>query len=733
MYAPYLVGAGNLSRIMIIKRSFTHTVKRAHRLWFPLAALFVALLLPAAQAQEGTDAPEDDEITELEPLVVTGDLLLKREDRLPASNTLLGEGALDKAGNKHFQDVLKQVPNINWAGGTSRPRFFQIRGIGANSQFGNEIPATSVGFLIDGIDFTGMGSIASLFDVDQVEVLRGPQAAAFGANAMAGMILLRSKEPTPYFTGKFEAEVGNYDLRRAGAALGGPIGDFNNSGLSFRVSAEKLYHNGYRKNHYLDRDDTNERDETTGRLKLNWEATPKLNFQITTLIADFDNGYDVWSLDNDSYNTTTDEPGKDAQQTKALSLRSTLNIKENLDLIYLGSASDSDILYSYDWDWSNPEELEELYGPEIYHGTDVTDRERDIHTHDLRLRSLSNEQRTGIQSWATGLYYKDFQEKQVYFDVNSAYETSSFAGYAQTEWGLNDHLSLEFAGRIEESSIDYRDEFGTHLDNDETLWGGKTALRWTPSATDRFYLSVDRGFKMGGVNMDDEVPGEFRVYDTETLWNYELGWRAFRQNGRFNSNLSVFYMNRKDMQVDSSIQTGDGNTFALYKDNAASGTNYGIEWDLSWNVNDIWSFFGSLGYLKAEFDDYTYVDPSDNTSIINLDGSEQGYAPTYTYRAGTEVALNNGLFGEISVHGRDAYLFHFTSGSELDGYNLVDLRLGYDKGNWRLTFWVNNLLDNHYDVRGFYFANEPPAYDDPQVWLTQGDRRQLGATLRYRF
>ena len=112
----------------------------------------------------------------------------------PVSITVLNERTLQDAGRQHFEDVLAAVPNLNWAGGTSRPRFFQIRGIGEREQY-EGAPNPSVGFLIDDIDFSGIGMPATLFDVGRIEVLRGPQGMRYGANALAGLIVMRGQEP----------------------------------------------------------------------------------------------------------------------------------------------------------------------------------------------------------------------------------------------------------------------------------------------------------------------------------------------------------------------------------------------------------------------------------------------------------------------------------------------------------------------------------------------------------
>src|SRR6202043_112754 len=101
---------------------------------------------------------------------------------LPGSVSVLSGTTLRDAGQQHFEDVLALVPNLNWAGDTSRPRYFQTRGIGELEQY-QGAPNPSVGFLIDDIDFSGLGTAGTLYDIDQVDVLGGPQATRYGANA----------------------------------------------------------------------------------------------------------------------------------------------------------------------------------------------------------------------------------------------------------------------------------------------------------------------------------------------------------------------------------------------------------------------------------------------------------------------------------------------------------------------------------------------------------------------
>ncbi|MGB1128245.1 MAG: TonB-dependent receptor plug domain-containing protein, partial [Opitutales bacterium] len=143
-------------------------------------------------AQDENELP----VYELKDIIVTGQLWDSELQKTTASVSVLDNEQLKSNGSQHFEDVIHSIPNLTWTGGTSRPRYIQMRGIGENSQFEGETPDSTVRFLIDDFDLTGLGTVGNLFDVQQVEVLRGPQAGAFGANAAGGVVQIVSNEPT---------------------------------------------------------------------------------------------------------------------------------------------------------------------------------------------------------------------------------------------------------------------------------------------------------------------------------------------------------------------------------------------------------------------------------------------------------------------------------------------------------------------------------------------------------
>ena len=162
-------------------------------------------------------------IPELPVTIVTGELWEYELQETSASVTVIEDELLQSSGTQHFGDLINAVPNMTWSATSSRPRYLQIRGIGENSQFEGETPDSSVRFLVDDLDFTGLGTIGNLFDTQQVEVLRGPQAGAFGLNAAGGVVQIVTNDPTPYWSGQVEGTIGNDSLFAGGFALGGPL------------------------------------------------------------------------------------------------------------------------------------------------------------------------------------------------------------------------------------------------------------------------------------------------------------------------------------------------------------------------------------------------------------------------------------------------------------------------------------------------------------------------------
>ena len=218
-----------------------------------LCSVLIAALPAYALADEGSveDVPENYPAGPLEEIVVAA---FRQENviELDSSVSVLGRETIEAATLQHFEEMIALVPNMNWSGDGSRARYFQLRGIGELEQY-EGAPNPSVGFIVDDIDLSGVGGISTVFDLERVEVLRGPQATRFGARALAGLVYIQSADPTRETDVNAEVLLGNEDSYGAGVAVGGGLGER----FSGRFSIHHFQGNGFYDNVYLGRDDTN--------------------------------------------------------------------------------------------------------------------------------------------------------------------------------------------------------------------------------------------------------------------------------------------------------------------------------------------------------------------------------------------------------------------------------------------------------------------------------------------
>lgn len=698
--------------------------------------LTVALLAPVAAWAADTNATERGAVYELRDLTVSPEPGASRLPDASTTATVLDATALQDAGAEHLQQALALVPNLTAAGGTSRPRYYQIRGIGERSQFAGEGPPNfSVGFLVDDMDLSGLGMHASLFDVDEVEVLRGPQAAIYGSKALAGLIHVHTADPSPVPEGRARVTVGTDALAGFGAAVGGPVGS-SPSALTTRFSVEHMEMNGFRDNAYLGRDDTNARDEWTVRSKWRWEPDEEMRWDLLGLWSRYDNGYDEFMPDNNGFTTYADRPGRDRQETVGGSLRSTWMQPEPFRVLSITTYTVTDVDYGYDADWGNdafwaapPYDWDPAREGYAYDFTESLSRRRGNASQDLRVISEpGGEVLWGSSAWHVGAYASHLSEDDDYTGfgtLGSEYRATSGALYGELGTRVADATVLRTSWRGEERATDYEDDQQVNFDGDDTMWGGRVALEHKLDREVLAFAGVSRGFKGGGVNQNPALPPERRAYDPETLWCADTGTKGRFFDGRTTAALTLFYMWREDLQIGTSAQgdPSDPTAFVYFTDNAASGYNYGLESEVAQQLTSWWQVFGNVSLLESEFRNYESADGSGS-----LDGREQPYAPAYSYLAGTQVRLPVGCFARAEVEGKDAFYLGDGHDQRSEPYEVVNAQLGYGHGAWTLTLWGRNVFDKRYITRGYYFGLEPPAFAD-ELYVTYGDPAQFGATL----
>ena len=713
----------------------------------PLAlAIAAALSTPVFAQTDAIDKP--DPSTEMEVMVVTADFRSSSLEKMPSSITVIDSQKIQDESAQHFEDLLNSIANFNWSGGSSRPKYFQIRGVGEQEQY-QGAPNSSVGYIIDDIDLSGIGMVSSMYDLQQVEVLRGPQGTRYGANALAGLIYLKSNDPTDVFEHGGEVSLGDDDLRTFSGFSSGPLTDSGK--LLYRVSMQQHQQNGYHDNLYLGRDDTNGRDEFSGRAKLRWYATDDLQFDLTVLHADFDNGYDVWSLTNSPTQTTSDQPGVDSQRTTGAGFKATYSGAENFELTSLTSFANTDHHYSYDGDWANSEywaskqcndDNGNLAPCQYDYFWDKTGQRK---TASQEFRLSSTEQgRIFAEStdWLLGVYAMNLKEdNQLYSEYNaspdevldSEYEATNYALFGQLDTDLGSNYALSVGLRLERRNSHYSDTNNDNFDPSETMWGGHIAVSKVLNDSHNAYVRVARGYKAGGFNMTLPVElNDKKEFSTETLYNYEIGLKSHWLAGLIDTNLALFYMDRQDQQVAASQQDPDKpQRFILFTENAGSSNNYGAELDATWYATDNLQVYSSLGWLETAYGDYQYQDKYGTE--VDLTGRDLAHSPHLTYSLGGTYRANSGWFANLNLSGKSEFYYSDSNESRSEPYTIVNARVGYEASAWSAYLWGRNLFNEEYGVRGFYFGNEPDNGWAEKQYIRYGDPRQIGVTFNVKF
>lgn len=702
-------------------------------------ALTLAVSLSGAATLAQPDSLTDAEITE--EILVTADFRQAQALNLATSVSVIDADTIENRNAEHLAEVLNLAPNVNMSTGASRGRFFQIRGIGERSQFVEPINP-SVGLIVDGIDLTGIGGAATTLDIQQIEILRGPQGTLYGANALAGLINMVSGQPTETLTGEVKGTVAQYDTRTFSGVLSGPVNDQ----LGFRVAVEQHKSDGYQENAFLGIDDNQNFDEQTARAKMSWQPSDDLQLDVTALYVDVDNGYDAFSLDN-TRTTLSDQPGHDRQETLAGSINMRLQATDAYELVTLFSHANSDLEYGYDEDWAYEDlcvDFDCIY--DGYNSFDNYLRDNRNTTADVRLVSSNSADELG---WLAGAYFRDQSEnlrrEYTYLseDFLSDFSTKNRALYGQLDIPLAQQWKLVTGLRYEEREADYADSDGATFEPQEDMWGGKLALEYRTEADTLIYALASRGYKAGGFNSNQDIPAVDREFFTETMWNYEAGIKGMAFENRLQAQLAVFYQDRSDVQTKQSlVRPIEGELcpcrFIDYTTNAAAGNSYGLEAELNWQAGARTQLFASLGLLQSEFENFASFAHAqadrETGEPFDLSGHELPHAPNYQFAVGALVNITERWYARVEVEGKDAFFFSSRHEAKSDAYELLNVRLGYTAEDWELALWGRNLADQDYQTRGFgSFGNDPRKGYATEPYHQYGDPRVIGVSVSYSF
>jgi outer membrane receptor protein involved in Fe transport len=576
---------------------------------------------------------------------------------------------------------------------------------------------------------------ATLHDLQQVEVLRGPQGTQYGANALAGLIVVRSNAPERAAGYSLGATGGDHATGSLGFTATGPMELFDSA---WRIAVDKYRSDGFMRNAFLGRDDTNGRDELTARLKWHGEPGAATALDFTWLHADLANGYDAWALDN-SRTSLSDKPGRDSQLANGASLKLTTAAGANR-LTVIGSHADSKSVNSYDSDWGN----DLSWAPYIYDYTFRSGRHRRTGNLEIRLASPAGDLEWLVGAYvlrlhesgrdvATGHYVEpdDPDDGGSTDQLDLRYRATNLALFGQLDGLLAPRWHWSAGLRLEQRRARYRDDnvgaaaCAADFCARDRMLGGQVSISRELTAGASAYAALSRGYKAGGFNLGD-VPAGKRRFDPEYLWNLETGFRT-GIGSRGYADVSLFYQRRHDQQVRTGTQVvqGDPNTYRFITTNLPKGYGAGLEASLQFELARGLQVGASLGLLRTRSGTFTMQDENGDDQLIP--SRENAHAPSYTAALNATWRGSSGFMARADFTAMDSFHFDVPTDHDMQAKarSLLHLKAGYERGRWSVYGWVRNVFDAKQAVRGFFFENEPPDWEQ-KLYIQRGDPRQFG-------
>ena len=644
------------------------------------------ILISALFAQNVVTESDSLNPIELEGVEILSSLRQVNEGDLAASAIVFSD-ELELFQGQHFSDLLLKVPNLNYAGGTSRPRFFQVRGEGSVSRYADQGPPSPyVGLVLDGMDLSELGMITPLFDMQQVEVLMGVQTSLFGASASSGLINFKTNDPTDEEGGYAMMQLGSYNTFTNGLVYNLPF----ENGWKLRLVGHSNVSDGYKENVALGGYASANKNETSLRVKLLKEGN-LITQKYTVIASDFDNGYDNWSPDNNTDNITySDNPGKDSQKSQIFIADYRYDLGEQIVDLNVGISS-NETLHSYDSDWGNYSFwLDEPYSfnPDVegyqYDFFDSFDREIDTRTTDLRFKSNINN--NNKVDYVFGLYnstYEETTDAAGYIfggsstGLSSGYDITTKSVYGELAFNFDNSSTLAFAFRNEARDIDYFDFENAgasfELDGD---WNTsyKVSYELHPKENLHWYIYAAEGYHPAGVNQNPYLDMEDKTYDDEIYIDLTTGIRWYTDNIKLST--SLFYLEHDShiFETSEQLDPSNPNAFAFFKQNADSGYEYGSETSSEFKLNDRFSMGLSLGLLSGEIefgdhaehgDDHGEDDHDDHDEDHDDHDEHEGHAehgqkahaPNWNYSLTFNYNFTEDSSLMVEIAGKDAFVF----------------------------------------------------------------------------
>ncbi len=705
-------------------------------------SLVITIVLLTGHTAYAADNPQRSIMHhQLDPITVTAQKQSQDVQDIPNSITVLNDEAIEEAHISDMDRLSDNVPSLEFYNfGSRRHSLTFMRGI---KSLHNAEPA--IGYYVDGVNYSKSYMFDfPLFDVERIEVLRGPQGSIYGRNTMGGVINIYTRKPDNRTTIGLTGSLENYDSRELQGYLRMPL--IENRlflGIAGLVSAG----DGYMTNDYGSGRNGRYTDGQSGRLQLRympgstWDITLALDgqqhdegafvFRRTERNAFVKNG--MFAADK-RYHYSHDFEGKAENRYWG----SSLNITHDLNFGRLTSITG---FRTYD----NEEMIDTDFSPlDMARMRYVIDEKN--FSQEIRLASP---ERSRSFQWLTGVsyFYTDSQNKATTYyrpamagspanpfrpltdERLKATESNNegIAVFGQATCPLLEKLDLTMGLRYEyeqaamDAAITDSPEGGTSstiispsLDNDFSALSPKASLTWHFNEERMIYATFAGGYRSGGFN----VFGEKGTYDEEYSRLYEIGVKSVYFDNRLRLNLAGFYTDIEDEQ----IALFDTDTNQPYISNAGASHRLGLEAEAEAVVLPGLELSTSFSWIEAEYDDY-----NDPATGKNYEGNSVFGVPDYTFNIALQyrrpLSARWGLFSRAELSGVGTRYFDDANTVKDPPYELLNLKLGVESDHLDFYAWAYNLLDRHYIL----FENVAKGIAEDGKPLT------AGISMTYRF
>lgn len=703
----------------------------------------------------------------LEEIIITAQ---KREQSLQdvgiAINAFDGE-TMEAMGVVNSNEIGAKIPNLNIVspGGEGGVVGVFIRGIGLNDfALNNTGP---VGFYLDDSSIgSSNGQLTTLFDVERVEVLKGPQGTLFGRNTTGGALNVVSNKPTEEFEGSLKLSAGNYGYLKTEGMVSGALTE----SLNGRLALVGYQSDGYMEN--LSNGDKVEKQNFAGRALLDYLPSDDLSILINLHGSRNDSDSDLYgtTLDADFYKGVHgDQDYRVNRDTFGASVKARYDISDDVALTSITAYDDLDKRQQEEADMTPLRLVEFVYNV-------------DTHTFSQELRLNGSVEQL---HWITGLYFlsetinwdtlSDNSDLPIIPNVlnlglavsKGHQELTTQALFGQVEYELADDWTVTVGGRYTQLDVDFEYAieipnfgftplpssltFADDLSNDE--FSGKVALNYYPTEEQMYYGSITRGFKGGGFNggvVSDLANYTANAeYDPEILTAYELGTKSTLLDGTMRLNAALFYYDYEDAQVFNSIADPNTDLPQNKIENAESLELYGLDMDLTWQPLEALFIQAGVGYTHSEFDEFVLTVPTGSgISSADLGGETPQNTPewsanllaNYTWALGNNGSLSaqiDGSYqsevfysnGSLATTGDPA---SYTRNKKVGqgGYSLWNARLSWSDptGQLEVALWGKNLADKEYAAYMFALTDLIGADQ-----VMRGVARTYGIDVKYGF